>query len=297
MGGAFIATANDATALYWNPGGLSRLSGNEAIFAHSKWLAGSNFDFVGFVLNLGEDIGVVGFSVTSLTMLDEMVRTVYEPEGTGEYFSASDLSMGLSYGRNLTDRFSVGITFKYIRQKIWRTSSSGIAFDVGTLFTTQMNNLRIGMSMSNFGSKVRLSGNNLSRFIDLDPSLSGETDRVIADLQTKNWDLPLNFRVGMSYDIFSDDRQFLTMEVNAIHPNDFGEYLNAGAEYGFLSYIPVFFRGGYRKLFADDNEGGLCFGAGLKLKFGNQANLKFDFSYSDWGRLNTVSRYTMGIEF
>ena len=29
MGGAFVAVANDATALYWNPGGLSRLPSKE----------------------------------------------------------------------------------------------------------------------------------------------------------------------------------------------------------------------------------------------------------------------------
>ena len=295
MGEAFIAVANDATALYWNPGGISRLPKNEVTFIHTDWLADTEFNFVGLVFKTG--YGSLGFSVTSLTMADEAVRTVYEPEGTGEFFTAGDLALGLSYGRNLTDRFSFGITFKYVQQKIWRTSTSGIAFDIGTLFTTQFEKLRIGMSMSNFGSKLQLTGNNLSRFIDLDPTITGETDRVIADIKTKKWDMPLNFRIGISYDVFSTENHFLTMEVDAIHPNDLEEYMNIGAEYGFLSQIPIFIRGGYRRLLIDDNEGGLSLGGGLKLKFGDYANLKLDYAYSDWGRLNYVHRYSISVEF
>ncbi|MCK4447841.1 MAG: UPF0164 family protein, partial [Candidatus Marinimicrobia bacterium] len=47
MGGAFVAVANDATAIYSNPAGIARLSGIEAFFIHSEWLAGLNYDFVG----------------------------------------------------------------------------------------------------------------------------------------------------------------------------------------------------------------------------------------------------------
>jgi len=47
MGSAFVAVANDATALYWNPAGISRLPGNEMVFIHSAWIADINYDFVG----------------------------------------------------------------------------------------------------------------------------------------------------------------------------------------------------------------------------------------------------------
>ena len=61
------------------------------------------------------DFGNIGFSFTSLSMEDMKVRTVEQPDGTGENFSAGDMAIGLSYARNLTDRFSVGITAKYIK--------------------------------------------------------------------------------------------------------------------------------------------------------------------------------------
>src|SRR5438445_6968526 len=82
MGGAFVAVADDASSLYWNPAGIARLSQSEAIFHHANWIADMNFNFGGVAVPI-EGLGTVGISFTSLTM-DEMERTtVDQPEGTG----------------------------------------------------------------------------------------------------------------------------------------------------------------------------------------------------------------------
>jgi len=106
MGGAFVSISNDATSLYWNPSGISAHENYEAVLNHTNWIANTSFDFVGLIIPLG-DFGNVGFSFTSLSMDDMKVRTVEQPEGTGEYFSAGDISIGISYARNLTDRFKL----------------------------------------------------------------------------------------------------------------------------------------------------------------------------------------------
>ena len=82
--------------------------------------------------------GTLGFSLTSLTMADMVVRTVEMPEGTGEYFSASDLAAGISYARPLTDRFSIGFTAKFIQEAIWHETADAFAVDVGTIFKTDL---------------------------------------------------------------------------------------------------------------------------------------------------------------
>ena len=154
MGGAFVSIANDATALYWNSAGMSNLIQNEVSVNHINWLASTNLDFAALVIPLG-DLGNIGFSFTSLSMGDEKVRTVELPEGTGEYFSASDIAVGVSYARNLTERFSIGFTAKYIQETIWHMSSNAFAIDVGTLFKTDLiGGLTIGASLSNFGTKM-----------------------------------------------------------------------------------------------------------------------------------------------
>ena len=55
-----------------------------------------------------------------------------EPHGTGRYFESGDLAIGITYAKYLTDRLVVGITTKYIYQRIWNETAAGFAFDIGT---------------------------------------------------------------------------------------------------------------------------------------------------------------------
>ena len=152
MGGAFVSQANDASALYWNVGGISNIEKYDLHLAYMNWIGDTKYNFAGLVIPLDE-FGTLGFSFTSLSMDDMAVRTVENPEGTGEYFSAGDISFGLSYARNLTDRFSIGFTVKYIQEKIWHMTAQGIGIDAGTLFKTDiLGGIIIGASISNFGA-------------------------------------------------------------------------------------------------------------------------------------------------
>ncbi|MEX2117945.1 MAG: PorV/PorQ family protein, partial [Bacteroidota bacterium] len=160
MGGAFVAVANDASGLYWNPAGISKIGRNEAILSHSSWIAGIDFNFAGFVLPLGEHQSL-GISLTSLTM-DEMERTTEDqPDGTGEFFTVGSIAFGLTYARDLTDWFSIGGTVKYVSEHIWNSTATGIAVDIGTLFVTPFPGLKFGAGISNFGEKLQMNGDDL----------------------------------------------------------------------------------------------------------------------------------------
>lgn len=151
MGGAFTATANDISALYWNPAGASRSSTNEAIFAHSTWFADINYEWAAAMVKLG-DAGTVGLNLTYLNYGEMEITTLAEQDGTGQMFSANDLSLGLTYAYNLTDRFSLGGTVKYVQQKIWNSSASAFAVDLGVLFLSDIYGLRIAATITNFGT-------------------------------------------------------------------------------------------------------------------------------------------------
>ena len=245
MGGAFVAVANDVTGLYWNPAGIARLYRNEAILLHTEWLADVNFDYAGIAFKMG-NAGTIGASITSVSMADMMVRTELEPEGTGEFFAAGDIAGSIAYARNLTDRFSIGFNAKYIHQRIWHTSSSGFAIDVGTLFTTQFKDMKIGMSISNFGTNMKMSGRDTREFIDINPDANGSNDKIPSNLQLDSWALPLIFRVGISIDPIRTDKHRLTVAVDALHPNDNRERLNIGAEYALKN--SVFLRAGLKSV-------------------------------------------------
>ena len=294
MGGAFVGTANDASALYWNPAGLAGLRRTEIILVHTNWLADLQFEFVGIVLPIGR-LGSLGMSITSLHMDDMKVTTIDYPQGTGEFFSANDLALGLSYSMSLTDRFSIGFTAKYINQQIWKESAQGFAIDLGTLFVTDFYGMRIGAVLTNFGTDMRMAGDDLLIYYDLDPTIMGNNERTFAELKTDSWPLPLSFQVGLALDVLNNNRNRFTLAMDAIHPSDNSESIHLGAEYGFRDWFCI--RGGYRDLFLRDGEGGLTLGGGVLARFLGNFQVKMDYAFTDFGRLENVHRLSVGIIF
>ncbi len=294
MGGAFVATADDASALYWNPAGIARSDDRQFLFMHSEWFADIAFDYAGFVLPLGS-FGVLGASLTTVNYGDMDVRTEDRPEGTGEIFSANDLAVGLSYARGLTDRFTIGLNVKLIRQTIWHESAQGFAVDLGTLFVTGLYGMRIGAALSHFGTDLRMEGKDILVFHDVDPYILGNNDRVPANLKTERWPLPLTFQFGVALEAFDTPVNRLTLAVDALHPNDNTESLNLGAEYSFRDIL--FLRAGYRDLFLRDAEQGMTVGAGFASRVVNSFNVCLDYAFARFSRLDHVQRFSLSLSF
>jgi hypothetical protein len=296
IGGAFVSLANDASSLYWNVSGIANLAQYEVVLVHTDWIADTKFDYAGLVLPLGS-FGNLGLSLTSLSMEDMKVRTVEQPEGTGENFSAADISIAISFARKLTDRFSIGITAKYIKQTIWHMSSSAFAVDAGTIFKTDLlGGMTIGAVMTNFGTPMRLEGRDSRYFIRVDDTKQGSNDRIPTDVEMDSWDLPLYFQIGVSTNAFQYDNYKLTVAADALVPSNDYESLNVGAEFSFMDIFSL--RGGYNSLFLKDAEGGLSIGAGVdsKMLF-SSAIVKFDYAFRDFGKLKNVHSFSVGIIF
>ncbi len=295
MGGAYVSMANDATALYWNPAGIATMQGSEAVFNHSEWIADINFDFAGVAMNLG-NIGAVGLFGNFMTIGEMDVTTELYPEGTGQRFNSGAYTMGLTYGRALTDRFAIGANVKYVHEYIMNSGADGLALDIGTVFTTQFRGLRLGASISNFGTKMRMSGRDLLVQHDTDPLREGNNDKINANMATDSFEMPLYLRVGLSYNLLQNTRKHaLWVAVDAVHPSDNVESVNLGAEYAFDSIF--FLRGGYASLFSKDAEQGLTLGGGLRYGFGGKMALKLDYAYEAFGRFDYVQKFTLGIGF
>lgn len=295
-GGAFVSVSNDASALYWNVGGIPQLSKNEISAIHTSWLAGTKFNYAGLVIPLG-DAGTLGFSFTSLSMDDMKVRTIELPEGTGEMFNAQDISIAVSYGRYLSDRFSIGFTVKYIQQTIWHMNASSVAFDIGTIFKTDLlGGMRIGAAMTNFGMPLQLSGRDTRYFIRVDDTKLGSNEKIPVNIETDSWDLPLLFQIGISTEAFKTETYQLTVALDALHPNNDKESINLGFEFGFKNAL--FIRGGYNALFLKDAEGGLSFGVGLNSNMVfSETVVQFDYGYKNFGRLKNIHAFGATIKF
>lgn len=295
MGSAYVTQSDDVTGMYWNPAGLARMRGAQALFSHTGWLADIAFNYAAVAVPL-PGLGTIGASATFLTMDDMERTTISQPMGTGEMFSAGSYCFALSYARSLTDRFSIGGNFKYISEKIYHSTASGIAFDIGTLFETQFNGLLIGMSITNYGTKMRMGGRDMLIQSDIDPLISGNNENINAHLQTDAFDLPLMFRVGVGMDVLKGaGNSNLIIAVDALHPNDDVEYLNVGAEYTFNRMFSL--RGGYKSLFARDSEEGLSVGGGIRYSIAGFTELQIDYAYQDFGILKNVQKFTLALGF
>lgn len=294
MGGAFVAVVNDPSALYWNPAGLADVEGIGFLVDNTSWIADIQYNYIGATVSAGP-IGVLGLSVTMSNIGDMAVTTVERQDGTGEVFGVSDLAVGLSYGIKLTDAFAIGFTPKFVHQKIWKMSATAFAIDLGVKYRTPFEGFTLGMSISNFGTKMQMQGNNALVLYDPDPSGSGNNGRIPAQLATEEWELPLNFRVGLAYDLPLGEVGHLTLAADAQHPSDDYESVNVGGEFQFNDVLYV--RGGYKTLFLADSEEGVALGLGVRQYVIGNVRLALDYAYQDFARLASVQKITLGVQF
>ena len=279
MGGAFIATADDPSAAWWNPACLVRVPGTQIQVTHTEWFESVRYE-AGAVTREFPGIGTfaVQFGLLNSGEMDE--TTVEQPGGTGDTFTCTDMVAGLSFSRMLTDRFSAGVTLKYVREQWDDVSAGGIAVDLGTLYNTGFRSLRIGMTIQHFGGELTPEGDYTAYY-----SGGDSTDTYLP------YSLPMTFRLGLAMDVLDRGPHFLTVAVDAAHPNDNLEQVGVGAEYWFNDLLAL--RGGYR---INTDEEGLTAGAGFHIPVGGQT-INLDYAYADWGRLEMVHRASLGVAF
>lgn len=290
MGGAFTSIADDATAMYWNPAGLSFNKTKEVYLNHANWIADISFDYFGFTIPVNNKT-TLGFNITSVTM-DEMEVTRYGNENTGETFKAADYAIGSTYAINLTDRFSVGLNAKYLQQTIANSHAKGFALDFGTLFITPFG-FNLGTSISNFGSKLMMTGDDLLIGADVDENINGNNESVTGTLSTDYFDLPLVLRIGVSDEFKISSRGSIVLSMDAISPNDNANYINIGSEINFFDGL-IFLYSGMNSLLLEDKESEFSVGGGLRLP---NNSLSINFTHEQMKFLGNSQQVSISINY
>jgi len=293
MGNAGVASYDEIAAAYYNPGAIGRLQGYGVQLTHSIWLADITYDYVAALLQIG-NWGNLLFNVTSLNSGDIDVRTVEHPLGTGERYSVADIALGIGYGRQLTDRFSLGFQINYLQETIWHSSLSTVAINVGTLYQFTIGGIRLGASISNFGLPSGYSGRDLRIVYDNEPDRYGDNSSLPGEIFTEKYPLPVLFRVGLSWPIRINDKNQLQLAANAFHPNDNTESISFGGEWTVFNLFAL--RAGYQNFFLQDSEVGLTLGLGFQVDFDGHS-FCFDFGWADHGRLESSQKFTLGFLF
>ncbi|MGE5315101.1 MAG: PorV/PorQ family protein [Acidobacteriota bacterium] len=293
MGSAFVALANDQSSLYWNPAGITDTYGTGFMFDHTSWFADIEYNYAAGTMNLGS-FGTIGMSFTASNYGEMNVTTVDNPGGNGETFGVSDVAFSVSYAMKLTDNFSIGFNPKYIYQKIAKMSASAVAIDLGVKYVTPFKGVTLGMSISNFGPKMQMTGNSALVLFDQNTGSTGNNGRIPAELETDEWALPLTFRVGIAYDALKTDMHKLVIAADALHPADNYESVNVGGEYTFNDFL--FIRGGYKNLFLQNAEEKYTFGFGVKQEMVG-VSLQVDYAYQEYTRLKNAQKITVSVNF
>ena len=291
LGNAYTAVSDDPSTVFWNPAGLSWVGGLQISFNHADWLADTDFENVSFVIPINTN-NAIGMYFTYLNYVNnQKVRTISQPEGTGEYYGASDLSLGAAYSSRLGNRFSFGFTGKYIRQEIWHEIAQGYALDIGIFYKTKYEGLVLGSSISNFGSEMKLNGRDLTRAFDAD-QLNYSNDKLNVLLSTGSFPLPLIIRSGLSYSKSISSQSKILILMDLLHPANDSESINIGIEYTIFDLFSL--RTGFHSLFNSKSISRETFGIGIKSNEKFILPIDLDYSFSNWGILQMVHRFSIG---
>ncbi|MBC7185547.1 MAG: PorV/PorQ family protein [Calditrichaeota bacterium] len=291
LGEAYSVWAAGSEAVFWNPAGVARVEGPEFFTSYVNWLFDAQQGALGFATPVGRN-GAIGaqlqyvdfgeFEETSNAR--PFINDPEHPGFTGRTFRPFACVVGLSYARDLTDKFSVGIGTKFVYQSLFgerqvtamvrpgvyeevKTWANGLLFDFGIRYNTGYRSIHLGSAVQNFGADVKFA--------------------------KEAHPVPLLFRFGVAADLLgregllvgNNENHRLGMVVDIFHPNDYDQQVHMGGEYEFRGVLAL--RAGYKFNYDFD---GLTFGAGLKFA-AEGVRLLLDWSYGDMGTyLGNVQR-------
>ena len=293
MGDSFITNGDDVSVAFWNPAGIGHIEGFNTMVEMNRWISG--VDQYSFVTS--KDIGDYGVVGVTFTMMDygeiqgTTIDLVSAGSGAFEYtetgnVKVSNFALGLVYARAISNQFSIGGQIRYVysglgSNMIQTTGAlerldnnlSAISFDLGTRFNTEYKDLTFSMSLRNFSREVRY------------PRMS------------QGYYLPLLFTLGFSIDaaalmIPENGLHSLVVSVNGLHPMDYSEKMNIGAEYGFQKQF--FLRGGYKYNYSIESY---STGIGLRYPISDKEYLQFDYSFTAIEYFSGVHRISISSRF
>lgn len=288
MGGAYGSVANDLSALYWNPAGIADIKTVATEISYMQWFATYSHSFAAASFPLNQDY-VVAVNATSFSSGDIQITTIENPEGTTAKYTVSDLALGVTFSGYLTDQFSFGITAKYINNSIYNLSSTGLAFDIGTMYNTGIYGIKIGFSIHNLGGETSYAGQSLRTIKKTIEQLNAAP--VDMSMIAYPYSYPLIFRASLSSELYKEDDHKVIGAVDFNTFSDVPEQFSLGAEYSYADFVAL--RAGYQ---TSQDQFGFAAGIGIKYEVGG-VDGRFDYAINPTKTLGLVNRFTIGIRF
>ena len=312
MGQAYVAQVDDAFAGYWNTGAMAFSRNTQFALMHTNWLGDIfpdiYYEYLGFNTYV-EGTGTIGFNVLFLTYGEQDAYD--ENQVFNGTFSSWEMAPTVTYGYQLSKNLGIGGAFKFIHSDLapkkvtaddMKGQGSTFAFDFG------LNVRDIPVLPENLLPQSRLSfGLNIQ---NMGPN-------IVYINEEQSDPLPLNWRMGLSWQVWNTDISRLTMnaDMNKLLANRkhhwyervFRDWVDqsldeewdeiiwgAGGEFSYLNLLSL--RLGY----IYDREGeieGISYGAGV---FYEQDGFRvdIDFAMQPGGDLQDFNRtFSLKVSF
>ena len=272
LGEAYGPVADDATAVYWNPAGLTQLDGRSATVMHAAYLQDIFYDFIGYGQKWGDGLAF-GAGVQYLNG-GSVAQTDISGFEQG-YFHPNDLSVAASIATELTgaeagflEGTALGITGKYVRSQLVATAETG-AIDVGLLSPRLLeDHLRFSAGAQNLMGRLKFD--------------------------QEDEPLPVTYRAGLSLRLGG-----ILLAGEGVAPIDDQAYVAGGAEWVFHpdyeARYGVALRAGWnsrRSAGLNESLAGWSFGAGYV-----GPTVRLDYAFTPFGNLGTSNRASVSFRF
>ncbi|MDD4309421.1 MAG: PorV/PorQ family protein [Candidatus Cloacimonetes bacterium] len=299
MGRAYSAVADDAYAMWWNPGATAFNKKTQLAGTHIPWMAGSGIEDMFYeYLGWNQYFYGIGNLNAHIIWMDAGTQTQTDSNNnvTGDFHSFDVAGVGGYSYELVPGKIGVGGNFKliysYLAPSTTLTESVGSAFSFG--FDLGAKFLDVGQPGLDFAVVLQHIGPDVT-FVDKE-----QADPA-----------PMTFRLATAYTVFDNpmNKMLVTAEASKILANEdpvwqrivtgFGHFdetiYGAGAEYTYLQLISL--RGGYYADTAGEVEGP-SFGLGVQYKFDNRYKLSADFAMVPGGGLVDYNKiFSLGFEF
>ncbi|MBI5471743.1 MAG: PorV/PorQ family protein [Ignavibacteriae bacterium] len=234
MGDAMSALADGAVATHYNPAGVfsKDISSAQVLLMHKEWIQDVRSEFLGASIALGE-ASALGISINTTTVSDIEIRSrPGTPEGT---FTSRDYSLGATYAHQISDDLKIGVSGKFLFEKIFVDEATGYGIDIGAQYRTPIENLSVGLAVQNLGA--------------------------LSEMRTEKLKLPTLARLGPAYSFAVEDMNSnVTLAADLLHifPEK-KSYVGLGGEVLFNSTVAARF--GYQ---LGSNARGVSAGLGVR---------------------------------
>jgi hypothetical protein len=226
LGGAYAALTTDVSALYYNPAGLAQMERPGLMISSYSYVAETQYFWGGAAFPLSGGSRALGISLGSFGFGDQPIYTLDDPDNAScESYGVRQTYVSGSYAQNFSDRFSAGLSVKFISDQLGDVSADAFALDFGTNFHAMVGQraIRAAFTIQNLGTSLKHDGQALNTGVTRTPPL-GTVDvpqeEQPARLRASEWPLPVMFRVGVAFDAVSQAANRITVLGEFTQPNN-----------------------------------------------------------------------------